>query len=93
MFEMRDGERLEMPKGSALTPAWAAFEQMWVYAPAVAGQYGQRTIELAATPMGVRLIIDHGEHQYLQSVPLSRWTVLETRNQPKLWVKVTPYSP
>ena len=92
-FEMRDGERIEMPTKTPLPPAWAALDRMWVYAPAVAAAHGRRAIELAATPMGARLAIEDGEYQYLQSVPLSRWTVLETRNQPKLWVRVTPYSP
>ena len=93
LFEMLDGERIEMPTATPLPPAWAAFDQMWVYAPAVAGTYGQRAIELKATPMGVRLTIYDGEYDYLQSIPLSRWTALEARNQPKLWVRVTPYSP
>jgi hypothetical protein len=92
VFEMRDGERIEMPSTSTLPPAWAAFDQMWVYAPAVAGAYGRRTIELTATPMGARLIIQDGEYEYLQSIPLSRWIALEARNQPKLWVRVTPAS-
>jgi hypothetical protein len=43
--------------------------------------------------MGARLVINDGEYQYLQSLPLSRWIALESPNQPKLWVRVTPYSP
>ncbi len=89
-FEMRDGERIEMPTSGTPPPAWAAFEQMWVYAPAVAGQYGSRTIDLTATPMGARLIITDGEYQYLQSIPLARWVALDARNQPDLWVRVSP---
>ncbi len=92
-FEMRDGERIEMPTGTPVPPVWAAFEQMWVYAPAVAGQYGRRTIELVRTPVGARLAISDGEYHYLQSVQLSRWVALDTENQAKLWVRVTPYSP
>ena len=92
VFEMRDGERIEMPSRSALPPAWAAFAEMWVYAPAVASAYDRRAIELTATPMGARLIIQDGEHEYLQSIPLSRWVALEARNQPELWVRVTPAS-
>ena len=96
VFEMLDGERLDMPTSTPLPPAWAAFDDMWVYAPAVSGSYGnfgRRSIELAATPLGARLIINEGDRHYLQSVPLSRWVVLESKNQPKLWVRVTPQSP
>ena len=93
VFEMRDGERLEMPTGTPVPPAWVALDRLWVYAPAVTAAYGRRAIELAATPMGARLVIEDGEYHYLQSIPLSRWTALETRNQPKLWVRVSPYSP
>ncbi len=91
-FEMRDGERIEMPTTSQLPPAWAAFEHMWIYAPAVAGSYGRRAIELTATPLGARLMIEDGEYQYLQSLPVSQWVALEAKNQPKLWVRVTPAS-
>ncbi len=93
VFEMRDGERIEMPAEAPLPPAWAAWEQLWVYTPAIAGSRDSRAIELAATPMGARLLIVDGEYQYLQSVPLARWTALERRNQPKLWVRVSTYSP
>ena len=93
VFEMLDGERLEMPTSTPLPPAWAAFAELWVYAPAVSGHYGRRSVELAATPLGARLIIQEGDRHYLQSVPLSRWVALETENQPKLWVRVTPHSP
>ena len=92
VFEMRDGERIEMPSGTELPPAWAAFAEIWVYAPAVAAAYERRSIELTKTPMGARLVIQDGEYEYLQSIPLSRWTALEARNQPKLWVRVTPAS-
>lgn len=93
LFEMLDGERIEMPTAAPLPPAWAALDRIWFFTPAVAGSYGRRAIELKATPMGVRLAIYDGEHGYLQSIPLSRWVALEARNQPKLWVKVTPHSP
>lgn len=93
VFEMRDGERIEMPTGTPLPPAWAVLNRIWVYAPAVAAGHGKRAIELAATPMGARLVISDGAYDYLQSVPLSRWTALETANQPKLWIRVSPYSP
>ena len=92
-FEILDGERIVMPTATPLPPAWAAFDQLWVYAPAATGTYVRRAIELMATPTGVRLTIYDGEYDYLQSIPLSRWTALEARNQPKLWVRVTPYSP
>ena len=92
VFEMRDGERMEMPSGTALPPVWAAFAELWVYAPAISAADDRRTIELTATPMGARLVIQDGEYEYLQSIPLSRWTALEARNQPKLWVRVTPAS-
>ena len=93
VFEMRDGERIEMPDRAELPPAWAVLEQMWVYAPAVTGQHGRRSIELTATPMGARLLISDGDQHYLQSIPLTRWMALEAPNQPKLWVRVSPYSP
>ena len=93
VFEIRDGERIDMPTGRPLPPAWVALNQMWFYAPAVSTAHGRREIEIVATPTGARLMINDGEHHYLQSVPLSRWTALETRNQPKLWVRVSPYSP
>lgn len=93
VFEMRNGERLEMPTCTPLPPAWAAFESLWVYAPAAAGSYARRAIELAETPLGARLLIYEGDRHYLQSVPLARWVALETKNQPKLWVRVSAYSP
>ena len=93
VFEMLDGERLDMPTSTPLPPAWAAFDDMWVYGPAIGAHYGRRSIELAETPMGARLIINEGDRHYLQSVPLSRWVALESKNQPKLWVRVTPHSP
>ncbi len=92
-FEMRDGERIEAAGGTDLPPAWAALDQMWVWVPAAAGGYQRRVIELAATPSGARLLIEDGDRQYLQSVPLDRWTALDGEGQPELWVRVTPYRP
>jgi hypothetical protein len=83
---------MEMPSDTALPPVWAAFAELWVYAPVVSAAQDRRTIELTATPMGARLVIQDGEYEYMQSIPLSRWTALEARNQPKLWVRVTPAS-
>jgi hypothetical protein len=90
-FEMRDGERIEMLSGSDAPPVWAAFDGVWVYASAAAGDYQNTAIELDATPTGARLIIsDRGRH-YLQSVPLNRWVALESEVDPTLWVRVTPH--
>jgi len=90
LFEMRDGERIEMPGGNQLPEAWMMLNRIWTYAPAVAGEYLGRSIELTGTPMGARLIIEDGDRQYLQSVELNRWIRLGTGNQMKLWVRVTP---
>lgn len=88
-FEIRDGERIEMPGSGQVPPAWAEFNRMWVYAPAVAGSSLQRSVELAATPLGARLIIQDEDRQYLQSVELNQWVALEHGSQPKLWVRVS----
>lgn len=88
-FEIRDGERLEMPHSAPIPPAWAELNRLWVYAPAATGGVLNRTIELAATPMGARLIIRDQDRQYLQSVPLDQWVALGDGQAPPLWVRVT----
>lgn len=88
-FEIRDGERIEMPDTGEIPPAWARFDQMWVYAPAAIAGSGNRFIELVATPSGARLSINDRGRQYLQSVPLGEWVALESDPHPKLWVRVT----
>jgi hypothetical protein len=89
-FEMRAGERIEIPEGQPLPPAWAEWNRLWIYAPAVTDQNLLRSIELAATPLGARLIVVDGDRRYLQSVELNRWQALRADNQPKLWVRVSP---
>ena len=90
IFELRDGERIDMPATYPLPPAWVTLNRMWVYAPAVADEAHQRSIQLDATPMGARVIVRDGERHYLQSVALSRWTALEAPQRATLWVRVTP---
>ncbi|MEM8765991.1 MAG: hypothetical protein AAGE43_01000 [Pseudomonadota bacterium] len=94
-FEMRDGERIEFRGGAAVPPAWTTFNEFLVYAPAAAGSTLSRSIELAATPLGARVIIEDGTRQYLKSVPLNRWEKLESgalggADFDRLWVRVIP---
>ncbi len=94
-FEMRDGERIEFNGGTAVPPAWTTFNEFLVYAPAAAGSTLRRSIELAATPLGARVIIEDGTRQYLKSVRLNRWEKLESNalggpDDERLWVRVIP---
>lgn len=93
LFEIRDGERIEMPVGSSLPPVWVEFNNMWGYAPGmtsgVNGNGFGRSIQLDTTPMGVRLMIEDENRQYLQSVPVGDWVELEQGNRAKLWVRVS----
>ena len=89
VFEIRDGERIEMPHTGEIPPAWARFNQMWVYASTATAATDNRFIELVATPAGVRLLIEDRGRQYLQSVPLGKWVALDNDADPKLWVRVT----
>ena len=89
VFEIRDGERIEMPHSGEIPPAWARLNQMWVYASAATATTGNRFIELVATPAGVRLLIEDRGRQYLQSVSLGKWEALDNDADPKLWVRVT----
>lgn len=93
LFEIRDGERIEMPVGTALPPVWVEFNRLWTYAPGTAIGPTMRSIQLDATPLGARLIILDQNRQYLQSVPVGSWAVLEHGNQSKLWVRVSISQP
>lgn len=93
LFEMHDGERIDMPSSQPLPPAWIELNRMWIYAPAVTDRSRERSIQLTATPMGARLLLVDGERQYLQSIELSRWTTMETAQGARLWVRVSPSHP
>ena len=84
-----------MPTGDEIPPAWVAFDALWVYAPAAASRSLERSIELTATPIGVRLIIqDRGRH-FLRSVTLDDWQQLDgdLGSGPPIWVRVTRLTP
>ena len=94
-FEMRDGERIEFNGGATVPPAWTTFGEFLVYAPPAAGTTLNLSIELAATPLGARLIIEDGTRQYLKSLRLNRWEKLESGvlgdpDYQSLWVRVIP---
>ena len=87
-FEMRSGEKLDLPQGADVPAAWVRFNRMWVHSGSATAAL-RRSIALERTPMGARLIIDDPGRSYVQSIPLNEWVEMRGNLNPKLWVRVS----
>lgn len=87
-FEMRSGERLDVPQGPDVPPGWVRFNRMWVPTAAVTDGLRRRSIELERTPIGARVVINDQGRSYVRSLPLNEWVEMTSELNPKLWVRV-----
>lgn len=86
-FEIRSGERLEIPERGSLPPSWVRMRDLWVYAPAV--DDNGFVLALDRTPSGVRIILRDAGVSFVQSLGLDRWTRLDGNDGRTLWARAT----